>query len=344
MQKRGSFINPVQRFESYHVDYDDINDSGFTTHKTQLLTDDSQSIITFNKSPDLSYDASLNPYRGCEHGCSYCYARPYHEFLGFNSGLDFETKIVVKPNAATLLRKELARVSWKPTPLALSGVTDCYQPVEKKLRITRGCLEVLAECRQPVGLITKNALITRDADVIEQLARHSAVAVYITLTTLDRELAAKLEPRASSPRQRLEAVKELSGRGIPVTVLVAPVIPGLNDHEIPLLLEAAKEAGATAANYSMLRLPHGVKAVFTAWLQKHLPERADKILGRVRDMRGGELNESAFGQRLRGSGIWAEQVRQLFRVSRERQKLAARGPELSIEHFRRPLGEQMELL
>jgi DNA repair photolyase len=312
--------------------------------RTKFYVDDSQSLITKNTSPDLSFDASLNPYRGCEHGCSYCYARRYHEFLGFSAGLDFETKIMVKPNAPELLRKEMSSPRWQPQKLSLSGVTDCYQPVERRLKITRGCLEVLAEFRNPVVVITKNFLVTRDADHLAELAKWQASCVLISLTTLDAELARKLEPRASSPRQRLEAVRVLSAAGVPCGVSLSPMIPGLNDHEIPQLLEAAQSAGASFATYSMVRLPGSVATVFQNWLEENVSvAAADKIVGRIREMRGGKLNDLRPGLRMKGEGQMADQVRALFKVTARKLGLDKMRVELSKAHFRRVTYGQGEL-
>jgi len=310
--------------------------------KTIFLEDQSESIIVKNDSPDLGFSAGINPYRGCEHGCAYCYARPYHEYLGFSAGLDFETKIMVKRRAAELLRQELSRPKYVQQMLAMSGVTDCYQPAERKFRITRACLEVLADFRNPVSLITKNFLITRDIDVLKELAAFDAVHATISITTLNAELAAKMEPRASRPAHRLRAVELLAQAGIPVGVNVAPIIPGLNDREIPAVLEAAKAAGACDAGYTMLRLPYGVKDVFTEWLKLNFPEKLERILGTVREVRGGKLNSGDFGTRMRGEGIYADQISQMFHVFRER--LGFEGSrELRTEHFRRPGDTQMML-
>lgn len=340
--KRGATINPTGRFEKLDVEIDPEFDD--PNPRTVYLRDDSRSLITYNDSPDISFNASLNPYRGCEHGCAYCYARPYHEYLGFSAGLDFETRIMVKPTAPALLRRELSAKTWRPQPLAMSGVTDCYQPVERKLQITRGCLEVLAEFRNPVGLVTKNHLITRDLDLLSRLAAADAVAVFLSITTLDPTLARRLEPRASAPAHRLDAIRQLSQAGIPVSVLVAPVLPGITEHEIPAILHAAREAGAVRAGYTMLRLPYGVKDVFSAWLDEHLPGAKEKVLGRIQEVRGGRLNDSTFGVRLRGEGVLAEQIRQLFEVSVQREGLTKKATPLSVAAFRRPGDEQLALL
>jgi DNA repair photolyase len=310
--------------------------------ETIFLRDASRSIVSTNRSPDVGFDASVNPYRGCEHGCSYCYARPFHEYLGFSAGLDFETRILVKEDAPALLRRELSSPKWRPQTVALSGVTDPYQPVERRLGITRGCLEVLAELRNPVIVVTKNHLVTRDADLLGELARHRAAAAAISVTTLDPELARRLEPRASHPRRRLEAVATLAGAGVAAGVLVAPVIPGLNDHEIPAVLKAAAGAGASFAGFVILRLPHGVSDLFAEWLAHHAPRRKEKVLNRVREMREGRLNDPAFGRRMRGRGPFAEQIRNLFAVSCRRHGLERHAPELSTESFRRPK-EQLRL-
>jgi DNA repair photolyase len=311
--------------------------------KTLFLDDHTESIIVRNESPDVGFGASLNPYRGCEHGCVYCYARPTHEYLGFSAGLDFETKIMVKRRAPELLRAELSRPKWQPQMLAMSGVTDCYQPAERHFRITRGCLEVLAEFRNPVSIITKNFLVTRDLDLLRELARFDAVHVFLSITTLNADLAAKMEPRASRPAHRLRAVEMLARAGVPVGVMVAPIIPGLNDREIPAVLEAAKAAGAGEAGYTVLRLPHGVKDVFQDWLRLHFPEKMERILGTLRGVRGGQLYKSEFGSRMRGEGPYAEQLHQMFHVFRERLGFGARWRPLSLDHFRRPDDRQMAL-
>ena len=269
-----------------------------------------------------------------------CYARPFHEYLGFSAGLDFETRILVKEDAPELLRRELSSPRWKPKLLALSGVTDPYQPIERKLEITRRCLAVLAEFRNPVGVITKSALVARDVDLLAELARFDAVAVSLSITTLDGELARRMEPRASHPRERLRAVEKLAAAGVPVSVSVAPVVPGLTDHEIPAILEAAAAAGARSANFILLRLPGAVAGLFDDWLRRHFPDRREKVLNRVRSLRGGELNDARFGHRMRGEGVFAEQIKALFDTARRRHGLDRRSHDLSAAHFRRP-GEQL---
>ena len=285
---------PRERFEpiAYEVD-DDIEAEEGPGPRTTFYRDTAKSLITTNDSPDIAFDASINVYRGCEHGCIYCYARPYHEYLGLSAGLDFESKIFVKEDAPTLLRKELDSPRWTPKTLAMSGVTDCYQPIERRIKLTRRCLEVLADFRQAVAIITKNRLVARDADVLAKLARHQAASVRISVTTLDPELANVMEPRASTATARLDAIRELTAAGVPVGVLVAPIIPGLNDHEVPAILDAARKAGAVDANYTILRLPFGVKDLFSRWVEEQFPARSTKILGRIRDLRRGKLrNES----------------------------------------------------
>jgi DNA repair photolyase len=348
---RGAVRDLPNRFEKLAMDLDpDVvqpdphaPEESLPSPRTTFLDDASETIISRNESPDIGFSASINPYRGCEHGCAYCYARPYHEYLGFSAGLEFETKIMVKRRAAELLRRELSHPKYVPQPLAMSGVTDCYQPAERHFRVTRSCLEVLAEFRHPVSIITKNFLVTRDLDRLKELAAYSAVEVFLSITTLNADLAAKMEPRASRPAHRLRAVEMLARAGVPVGVVVAPIIPGLNDREIPAVLEAAKAAGATAAGYTMLRLPYGVKDVFQEWLKLNFPDKLERILGTVRSVRGGKLNVSDFATRMRGEGPYAEQVRQMFHVFRERLGLQARTPALRTEHFRRPGGMQMTL-
>ena len=341
---RGAGYNPPNRFQTLQFERDqDWDPAQDPSPKTTFLRDLSQTIISYNNSPDISFNASINSYRGCEHGCSYCYARNTHEYLGFSAGLDFESKIMVKENAPELLRRELSSPRWKPQLLAMSGVTDCYQPIEHKLQLTRKCLMVLAEFRNPVGIITKNYLVTRDLDLLRELARYQAVMVHLSINSLDTELARRLEPRAASPRLRLSAIEELSNAGVPVGVLVAPVIPALNDHEIPAVLAAAKSAGAGWAGTEILRLPLTVAPVFEKWLDQHFPEKKEKIFSRIRAIRGGKLNDPRFGSRMRGEGIFADQISQMFHVARRKAGLAEDGPVLSTAAFRRPKGAQLSL-
>src|SRR4051812_21955602 len=312
---RGPNLNPGNRFVPIHVEPDtewldnEFAETGSIPHpRTQFFHDASESILVHHSSPDLGAGWGLNAYRGCEHGCAYCYARPYHDYLGWSGGMEFETKIMVKTRAPELLRAELASKKWKPETIGMSGVTDCYQPAERRFRLTRACLEVLAEFRQPVGIITKNFLVTRDIDLLAELARYDCVHVTITITTLDAALAGKLEPRAARPEHRLRAIRLLRDAGISVGVNVAPIIPGLTDHELPGIIEAAADAGASHANYVVLRLPHTVKGVFLQWLDEHEPGKKERILSRVRDLRGGKLYDATFGSRMLGEGIFAEQI------------------------------------
>jgi DNA repair photolyase len=333
---RGAAGNPPNRFEllQYERDPDAAIDET-PAPATQFLRDSSCSIIAYNDSPDVNFDASINPYRGCEHGCIYCYARPYHEYLGFSAGLDFETKIMVKEDAPELLRHELCSKKWQPQVLGISGVTDAYQPIERRLKLTRRCLEVLAVFRNPVTIITKNALVARDADVLAELARFNAAAVFVSITSLNAELARKLEPRASHPQARLNAIRTLADGGVPVGVLVAPIIPALTDHELPAILEAVAEAGARYAGYTILRLPLAVGPLFEQWLANHFPEKKDKVLNRVREMHSGRLNDSRFATRMKGEGVFAEMIREMFQLAKRKVGITQRAPELSIASFRR---------
>lgn len=333
---RGASHNPANRFERLAVVWDGERDPDDPGPRTEFFRDCPRTVIARNESPDVGFDTTVNPYRGCEHGCSYCYARPYHEYLGFSAGLDFETKILVKEDAPELLRSELSSRRWQPQPILLSGVTDPYQPAERRLRVTRRCLEVLAEFRNPVAITTKNRLVTRDADLLAELACHGAAAVALSITTLDRRLQRVMEPRTSAPERRLDAIARLSAAGIPTAVTIAPVIPGLTDHELPGIVAAAAEAGAVTAGYIMLRLPHGVAPLFERWLAAHFPERKERVLNRIREIRRGRLYDSRFEVRGRGEGPYARQLERLFRVSCRRAGLARELPPLSAAAFRRP--------
>ncbi len=348
---RGTSLNPGNRFEGIRLEVlDEAREAARREHPdgvqmaTRVYDDHSRRVINPVDSPDLNFSWTLNPYRGCEIGCAYCYARPTHETLGFSCGLDFETRIMAKRDAPRLLRRELASPRWSGEPIVMAGVTDCYQPLEARLRITRGCLEVMAKCRQPVSVITKSRMIVRDLDLLAELAKAEAVNAAISLTTLDRKLAAAMEPRASAPGDRLRAVRELAEGGIPVTALLAPIIPGLNDVEIPRLLEAAAEAGATTASWVMLRLPHQIKSLFLDWLHRQVPQRAYRIERLIRDLHGGRLYDPTFGVRGRGRGPRAEQIAQTFKVFAKRFGLDRPAPPLSSAAFRRPqLNGQMTL-
>jgi len=332
---RGAPDNPPNRFvriEYIRTDDDFIENQ--SSPQTEFYRDPSRKIITYNKSPDVGFEASINPYRGCEHGCIYCYARPTHEYLGFSAGLDFETKIIVKENAPKLLAKELSSHLWKPQIVVISGVTDPYQPIERNLKITRQCLRVFQRFRNPIGIVTKNYLVTRDIDILSELSKYNAVIVTISITTLDSSLAQKMEPRTSGPARRLETIAKLGSAGIPTGVMIAPVIPGLNDHEIPKIIAEAKEAGADYATYTMLRLPLSVAPLFERWLDQHFPARKNKILNRIKAVRMGKLNETRFHDRMRGHGVWAKQIKDLFDIGCKSAGIKRTQPELSIRSFK----------
>ncbi len=345
----GSHLDPPNRFlaqrreaDLEHVAWDEEYLVERTDRRIEYFDDESQSIVSENDSPDIPFRYSANPYRGCAHACPYCYARNTHEYLGLNAGLDFETKIFVKRRAPALLREFLARRSWIPEPITFSGVTDCYQPAEREFRLTRGCLEVARECRQPIGIVTKNALVVRDLDILKDLAAQSLVHVNLSITTLDAELARVMEPRTSIPAARLRAIRELSAAGIPVRVLVAPIIPGLNDHEAAEILQAAREAGAGDARYVLLRLPLTVAPVFAEWLARTQPRKAAKIEGLIRQTRGGELNQTDWSQRMVGSGELADQIRNMFSIFRAKYGYGDL-PKLSRELFRPPTDRNGQL-
>jgi len=357
---RGASWSPANRFEKLHVDVNDVDavdvDPGDhppsqsygvpgerPRRATQYFRDGSKTIISRNNSPDVGFETSVNPYRGCEHGCIYCYARPTHEYLGFSAGLDFESKIMVKMDAPELLKVELESPRWKPQVLVMSGVTDPYQPIERKLRITRGCLNVLARFRNPVAIITKNRLVSRDIDFLRELATYNAAAVNISVTSLDAKLQRVLEPRTSPPSARIETIQQLRSAGIPTGVMVAPIIPGLTDHEVPKILKACAKAGAQFAGYTIIRLPWAVAPLFEHWLEEQFPDRKEKILGRIRDLRrNGRLNNSQWRTRMTGEGIFAEQIASLFKIGCRRAGIGER-PKLSTAAFR-PTKEQLTLL
>ncbi len=342
---RGSGFNIPNRFEQLHLEplEDDVPADDERALPTVFYRDSSRSILSRNDSPDLPFTFSINPYRGCEHGCIYCYARPSHEYLGFSAGLDFESKIMVKLDAAALLRDAFRRTAWKPQLVALSGNTDCYQPVERRLGITRECLGVFLDFRNPVGIVTKNSLILRDLDFLRQMASMDIVHVLVSMTTLDPALTRVMEPRTSTPELRLQTIHSLAATGIPVGVNVAPIIPGLTDEEIPAILRAASEAGATTAGCELLRLPGPVRPLFLDWLKRRLPNRAGKILSRIRDTRGGKLNDARFGLRMSGQGEIAEAIDSLFELNARRYGLGGRWRDLSTSHFRRPPEGQADL-
>lgn len=341
---RGSAANPKNRFSEKEVKYDIDEKTGqLNRPKTRLIPDHTTQIISRNNSPDIGFEVSVNPYRGCEHGCAYCYARPSHEFLGMSAGLDFESKIVVKYDAADLLRKELSKPGWKPQTLVMSGVTDPYQPIEKKLEITRRCVQVLAECRHPLGIITKNYLVTRDIDLLANLAKINAVRVVLSITSLDPSITNTMEPRTSRPQKRLQAVQELSSAGIPVQVNIAPVIPGLTDEEIVPIMEASADAGAKSVSLVNLRLPYGVKDLFVKWLEDHHPNRKEKVLNKIRSLKNGKLNRYEFGERFRVEGAYGDQMRQLLQIHANRLGLNKNREPLNADAFRRPDTQQLRL-
>jgi DNA repair photolyase len=346
---RGAVASPDGRFER-HVH--EACDDGWGSldelaaepgPRTEALPDRSRTIIAHNRSPDVPFDQSVNPYRGCEHGCVYCYARPSHAYLGLSPGLDFETKIFVKEDAARLLREELARPGYRCRPISLGANTDPYQPLERRLRVTRGIVEVLAEACHPFSIVTKSALVCRDLDLLAPLAKDGLANVYLSVTTLNRALARTLEPRASSPERRLGAIRELAKAGIPVGVMVAPIIPGLTDHEVEAILERAADAGASTAGRVLLRLPHEVKDLFAAWLEEHRPLRARHVLSLVRQCRDGRLNDPDFGSRMRGQGAFAELIAQRFRLAVRRLGLDRRGLPQRTDLFRPPADGQLSL-
>jgi len=329
---RATQINPPNRFEPVslhvlgeHLDEIAVEHPGGVQVPTRVYRDNARTVINPVDSEDLHFKWSLNPYRGCEHGCVYCYARPTHETFGLSCGLDFETRLFAKTDAPELLRRELARPGWKGEPIMMGGVTDCYQPVERSLKITRRCLEVMAGCRQPVSFVTKSSLVTRDIDVLKELAAHNALSVCLSVTTLDNQLARKMEPRASAPRERLDAMKRLADAGLPVTVMVAPIIPAINDHEVPAILKAAGEHGATGAGYVMLRLPHQIKDLYLDWLRREFPDRAAHAENQLREMRGGELYDARWRVRQRGEGARAVQIAQTFKLFKKKCHLDERG-------------------
>jgi len=340
MKGRGASWNPQNRFEKLAYVRDDDAELDENAPRTLYLRDPSRTVIAHNDSPDVGFSSSINPYRGCEHGCIYCYARPTHEYLGFSAGLDFETKIVVKEDAPELLREELMSPKWQPEVIAISGVTDPYQPIERKLEITRRCLQVLAEFRNPTATITKNHLVTRDIDVFSELARYKAISVAVSVTTLDADLARIMEPRTATPELRLDAIRQLSAAGIPTAVMVAPVIPAITDSEMPAIMAAAREAGATSAGFVVLRLPWAVTPLFERWLEEHFPDRKDKVLNRIRDLRGGKLYDAQWKVRGRGEGIFAEQIASIFNVTARKLHFNERSYDLTAEHFRRPTPQQ----
>ena len=345
---RGVISNEVSRFEP--LKRETIDDGwgvleSLPSFVTEVSSETARSVIARNESPDISFDRSINPYRGCEHGCVYCFARPTHAYLGLSPGLDFETKLVAKDNGAAVLERELSAPSYEAKTLALGTVTDPYQPIERERGLTRALLEVLERTQHPVGIVTKSALVTRDIDILARMAKNNLAKVAISITTLDPRRARSLEPRATTPKRRLEAIEKLSAAGIPVTVLVAPIIPALNDHEIETILDAAYKAGAREAGWVMLRLPREVKPLFTEWMLEHEPERYRHVMNLVRAMRGGKDYDASFGKRMSGEGPYAWMVARRFQTALRRLGYRAMRTRLDCSLFRRPTlaGEQLSL-
>jgi len=343
---RGTPAQPQNRFEKHacEVQLEDFEHEELPPAPgTEFIPDLSKSILAKNDSPDVGFTYSINPYRGCEHGCAYCYARPSHEYLGFSAGLDFETKIMVKENAPELLREAFFSAKWQPETVALSGNTDCYQPAERRFQITRRCLEVFAEFKNPVSIITKNRLVTRDIDILQRLAAEELVVVNVSVTSLKREVQQALEPRTSTPEARLQAIRQLTAAGVPTCVMVAPIIPGLTDEEVPAILQAVADAGAITAGKVVVRLPHAVAPIFEQWLEHHFPNRKNRVLNRIKSMRGGKLNDPNFGSRMRGEGAFADQIQQVFDLGLRKAGLQAERPKLRTDKFQRPERGQLEL-
>jgi DNA repair photolyase len=346
---RGAHINPTGRFETLsesHVDDGWGSLADIPKLRTEIFTEKPKTIITRNQSPDISFDRSINPFRGCEHGCVYCYARPAHAYMGLSPGLDFESKLFIKPNAAALLREELTAPNYTPSTIALGANTDPYQPIERTYRLTRSIIEVLAEFNHPFGIVTKSASVTRDLDLLEPLAEKELVKVALSVTTLDPKIARAMEPRAASPSRRLAAMETLAKAGVRTVVMMGPIIPGLNDHEIENILKAARNAGATEAGYTMLRLPFEVKDIFKDWLTKEFPDRAAKVMSHVKEVRGGKESDANFGTRMTGTGPMAWMIGRRFQMSAQRLGLNVHRLKLRTDLFKCPPrpGEQLALL
>ncbi|MDD2760693.1 MAG: PA0069 family radical SAM protein [Methylomonas sp.] len=343
---RASLSNASGRFEKQSTHPEDDGwgslDAELPPLSTEVGRDASKSLITTNDSPDIPFDRSINPYRGCEHGCIYCFARPTHAYLGYSAGLDFETRILLKPDAARLLREELGKRSYQCAPLALGSNTDPYQPLERQYGLTRRILEILAETRHPVSIVTKSSLIERDLDILAEMANQGLLNVYLSVTTLDRPLARTLEPRAAAPQRRLETIARLRAADIPVGVMLAPLIPVLTDHELEAIVKAAHQAGAQTADFILLRLPLEVAGLFEQWLHRHYPAKADHIMNRIRDSRNGKAYDATFHQRLRGSGHYADLLSQRFRLISRKLQMDRSLPALRTDLFRKPAaGGQM---
>ncbi|WP_421765379.1 PA0069 family radical SAM protein [Ekhidna sp.] len=336
---KGAQINVANKFASSHLSTDSLDgiDEELIQEKpkTEVFKETPKKIISTNNSPDIGLSASINPYQGCEHGCVYCYARNSHEYWGFSAGLDFETKIIVKPEAPALLEKEFLRSSWKPKTIMLSGNTDCYQPLEREYQLTRKLLGVFNKYQNPVGIITKNALVTRDIDILKELASNNLVQVIFSITSLDEQLRQKLEPRTASASKKLKAMETLAAEGIPVGVMNAPIIPGLNHHETPEILKAASNAGASFASYTVVRLNGQINKIFHDWLKKSYPDRVEKVWHQIQDLHGGNVNDTEFGRRIKGDGKISEAIKNLFEVSKRKYFKNKSFEPLETSHFRR---------
>jgi len=348
VKARGTASNDAGRFERFATEATDDgwdHDEELPVLRTEIRDEVARSLITYNRSPDLPFDRSINPYRGCEHGCVYCFARPSHAYLGLSPGLDFETRLTARPNAAEVLRLELSANRYKVAPIALGTNTDPYQPIEKQRGITRDCLKVLQAFNHPAAIVTKGTLIERDLDILSDMATRDLVRVGISLTTLDAGLSRRMEPRAPSPRRRLTIIRRLTGAGVPVRVMTSPLVPGLTDHELEDLLEAGQKAGADAASWIMLRLPREVSTLWQEWLATHEPDRADKVMSRLREMHGGRDYDPRWGHRMRGEGEYAEMIAKRFKLAVKRLGLRTQSPPLRCDLFAKPpqAGDQLSL-
>lgn len=346
LKGRGAQINTPNPYlkQEYETQAEDGLDEALVPNaKTQIFYEHPKKILNKVTSPDVPADYSINPYQGCEHGCVYCYARNAHQYWGFSAGLDFEQKIIVKENAAELLRKELNHKKWKPSPVMFSGNTDCYQPLERKTKITRACLEVFREFHHPVGLISKNSLVLRDLDILKDMARENLVHVFITVTTLDENLRRAMEPRTASAKRRLETIRQLNENGIPAGAMLGPIIPGLNSHEVPELVKAVADAGAQAVGYTFVRLNGSIGLIFEDWIRKNYPDRADKVLHQISEAHGGKLNDSRFGKRMSGEGPIAKGISDLFKLAKKRHMEGRELPKYNLDAYRRPGDGQLSL-
>ena len=346
LKGRGAQVNAPNRFEKYTHSYDNIeflDEPWMNDTRTEYFFEHPKKIINKVESPDVGAMYSMNPYQGCEHGCIYCYARNSHEYWGFNAGMDFERKIMIKENAPELLREAFDHPKYQPNGIMLAGNTDCYQPIERKMKITQRLLETFLEYRHPVGVITKNALILRDKDILKEMAALNLVSVSVSLTTLDEDTRQKMEPRTTTAKQRLRIIEELSKVGVPINVMTAPIIPSINDHEVPALIKAAADAGAISAGYTIVRLNGAIADIFTDWVHKNYPDRAEKVLEQIADCHGGKLNDSRFGTRMRGEGQIAQTIGNLFKMSRAKYMVGRKFPSIDYSLFTGPRSGQLKL-